>query len=103
MIKEETEAPIYNMILEQEAIELHKLATLITSHGGSLLDLSTDSVSCFFKDDQLPFKTIEQDDKTLIQGFYYDDNEQNYKYKLEDKDRLKYPRMANFNREDTYK
>jgi hypothetical protein len=36
MIKEETEAPIYNMILEQEAIELHKLATPITSNGGTV-------------------------------------------------------------------
>ena len=47
-IREETESPLYNMILEMEAIELHKLATIIQSKGGQVLDLSTDSVSCVF-------------------------------------------------------
>ena len=33
--KEETEAPIYNQILEQEAIEVHKLKTLLESKGSN--------------------------------------------------------------------
>jgi hypothetical protein len=31
----ETEAPIYNQILQQEQIELHKSSQLIQRHGGS--------------------------------------------------------------------
>ena len=46
--REETEAPIYNMILEQEAIQLHKLSKIIEGQGGLVLDLSTDCVSCAF-------------------------------------------------------
>ena len=34
---EETEAPIYNMILGLEAIELHKLSRIIERKGGQVL------------------------------------------------------------------
>jgi 5-methylcytosine-specific restriction protein A len=46
---EETESPIYNQILELEAIELHKLKTIIESKNGLVLDLNTDCISCVFK------------------------------------------------------
>jgi hypothetical protein len=46
---EETEKPLYNMVLDMEAVELHKLTKVIESKKGLVLDLSTDSVSCVFK------------------------------------------------------
>ncbi len=52
--REETEAPIYNQILEQEAIEVHKLIQLLESKGGTVLDVSTDCVSCVFKTNTSP-------------------------------------------------
>ena len=39
--KMETEAPIYEQIMQLEAIELHKLKLIIESKGGVVLDLST--------------------------------------------------------------
>ena len=36
--REETEAPIYNQILEQEAIEVHKLKRVLENKGGVILD-----------------------------------------------------------------
>ena len=55
---EETEAPIYNMILEMEAIELHKMSIAIKHKGGIVLDLSTDCISCVFPG-EFPFKLDE--------------------------------------------
>ena len=57
--REETEAPIYNQILEQEVIEVHKLIRLLESRGGVVLDVSTDCVSCVFKTNESPFE-LEQ-------------------------------------------
>ena len=47
--REETEAPIYNMIMDMEAIELHKLRRIVNSKGGIVLDLSTDCVACVLR------------------------------------------------------
>ena len=49
-----TEKPIYDQILDLEAIVLHKLATLIESKGGQILDLNTDCASCIFNNDIFP-------------------------------------------------
>ena len=49
--RDETEAIIYQQIVEVEAIELHKLTKIIEAHGGQVLDLNTDCVACFFKND----------------------------------------------------
>jgi DNA replication protein DnaC len=87
--KEETESPLYNMILEKEAIELHKLTNIIKQHGGTILDLNTDSVSCTFPNNVIPFQTTELDDKIMINDYFFDDG--NYKYKLENKGRLQNP------------
>ena len=51
--KDETEAPIYNQVLELEAIALHELATLVRDNKGTVLDLNTDCVSCVFENDIL--------------------------------------------------
>ena len=62
---EETEAPIYSMVLEQEAIDLHKLSKLIEhnrNNTGYSLDLSADFISCLFPN-EFPFQV---DDKHNI-------------------------------------
>ena len=83
VMKEETETPIYNMILELEAIELHKLKTLVEHHKGRVLDLNTDCVSCCFKSNKLPFETIPDSDN--INGYYFDTECKFPKYKIEHK------------------
>jgi hypothetical protein len=70
--REETEAPLYEMVLEMEAIELHKLGEVIKSKRGVLLDLSTDCVSCVFPKDIFPFELEE--DGINIKSYYYDEN-----------------------------
>ena len=99
---EETEAPIYNMVLELEAIELHKMSKLIKSKGGCILDLSTDCITCVFKN-KFPFKL---DEKNNILNYYYDEDKQFPKYKLEAKDdesqRLKVERLPHYTRKDKY-
>jgi hypothetical protein len=81
--REETEAPIYNQILEQEAIEVHKLIKLIESKGGVALDVSTDCVSCVFNTNELPF---EIENEKYIQGYYDDEKNKSPTYRIEDKD-----------------
>jgi hypothetical protein len=79
--REETEAPIYNMILDMEAIELHKLMTVVGENGGRVLDLSTDCVSCVFQKNKFPFKV--EKGSCNIKGYYYDSEEKHHRYKLE--------------------
>jgi len=76
----ETEKPIYDQILDLEAIALHKLAKLIQSKGGQVLDLNTDCVSCSFNNDVFPFEL----DNNNIKGYYYDKENKVPLYKLED-------------------
>ncbi len=52
----ETEAPIYNQILQQEQIELRKLSQLIQAHSGVVLDYNTDAVICTFPNNKFPFE-----------------------------------------------
>ena len=88
--QEETEAPIYNMVLELEAIELYKLSQIIKSKCGKVLDLVTDCVICQFENDILPFEL----DGINIKGFDFAPNVP--KYKLEHKEnRLKVEMMKN--------
>ena len=92
--RQETEAPIYNQILELEAIELHKLKKIIESKGGLCLDFNTDCISCVFKKDKLP------DD---ILDYYYDDNREFPKYKLDSKEtRLQCGKMEKYTRVQRY-
>jgi DNA replication protein DnaC len=86
-----------------EAIELHRLASIIRSKGGQVLDLATDSVSCVFPDDVLPLATcINVGDKVLVDGYFYDDAQSKRRYKLEDKDRLRYEHMPLLERQEKY-
>ena len=78
--QEESEMAIYNIILDMEAIQLHKLTKLIESKGGVVLDLATDCASCCFKKG-FPFELIEGSNN--IDGHFYDDDEKVPIYKLE--------------------
>ena len=66
IVKEESESPIYNQILDLSHIELHKLIQIIKSEKGIVLDLSTD---CVFPKD-FPCQ-IENDSSNVIE-YYYD-------------------------------
>ena len=102
--KEESEAPIYNMILELEAIEMHTMAMLIESQGGLVLDISTDEIACVFPNDEMPFELNE--DGSNVNGYYYDIDKQFPKYKIVEKDeehqRLKVEKLPSYVRKDKY-
>ena len=98
--QDETEAAIYNQILQIEATELHKLGEIIKANSGTILDLNTDCISCVFKNDVLPFD-LEND--VNLKGFYYDEAKTIAKYKVEQKDeRLKTPKLEKYKRSDMY-
>ena len=63
----ETEKPIYDQIMDLEAIHLHKLSKLIESNNGNVLDLNTDCVTCTFKNNIFPFKM----NNNILEGYYY--------------------------------
>jgi hypothetical protein len=65
----EIERPLYDQIVQQEIIELHKLQTLIESKGGKVTDLNTDVITCTFEDNKLPF---ELSDGKNIDGYFWD-------------------------------
>ncbi len=75
----ETERPIYDQIVQQEAMELHMLKTLVENKGGTVTDLNTDAITCTFKGDVFPFELV--DDKNF--NYYWDDDKTTPKYKLE--------------------
>ena len=107
--KEESDAPIYNQILDLEAIELHKLMKVVEGHNGIVLDVTTDAVTCVFNE-AFPFTISE--DGVNIEGYYYDTPDICgdllyepivHKYKLEDKSsRLKVPKLPKYKRMTKY-
>jgi nucleoside-triphosphatase THEP1 len=95
----ESEKPIYDQIMDLEAIELHKMAMLIQEKGGKVLDLNTDCVSCSFPDNKFPFE-LNVDGKNIC-GYYYENGEP--KYKLEPKKtRLQVERKQQYKRNEIY-
>jgi DNA replication protein DnaC len=100
----ETEAPIYNQILQEEQIQLHKLTKLVESKGGTVLDVNTDAVSCIFPDNKLPFEIVEE---IQLKNQLWDEKQTVYKYKLEDKEddkkRVKVSKMQNTQHIEQYK
>ena len=99
--RDETEALIYQQIVEIESIELHKLTKIIEESKGQVLDLNTDCVSCCFKNNVSPFQMIGE--TVNIDGFFWSDEKLNPKYKLEQKDhRLGVERMNNYKRSEHY-
>ena len=102
--KQETEAPIYDQIVQIEAIELHRLKTLVEQNEGIVLDLNTDCVSCCFKNNVFPFECYEKDEneKVNLKSHYFDLSNNVPMYKLEDKDRLKCEKLSQYKRNETY-
>ena len=47
--KVENERPLYDQIVQQEIIELHKLKMLVENKGGKNTDLNTDTITCTFQ------------------------------------------------------
>ena len=96
----ETERPLYDQIVQQEIIELHKLKMLVESKGGRITDLNTDAITCTFPGEKFPFNLI--DDKN-INGYYWDDEKTIPKYKLEPVGKhVKYPKMEKYMRKEKY-
>ena len=54
MTPEESESPIYNMVLELENINLYEFTLHVKKNGGNVLDLNTDCVVCAL---EIPFRT----------------------------------------------
>jgi 5-methylcytosine-specific restriction endonuclease McrA len=95
----ETERPLYDQIVQQEAMELHRLKTLVESKGGIVTDINTDAITCTFPDDKFPFDLI--DEKNL--NYYWDELKTVPKYKLEpNAKRVKYPKLVHYMRFDNY-
>ena len=99
IMKIETEANIYNQIVQDEAIELYKLVELIKSKNGLIIDYNTDAVCCQFPDNEFPFEL--ESDGINIRNYYYPDSK--HMYKLEkNKKRLKNEKMPNMKRTEKY-
>jgi nucleoside-triphosphatase THEP1/ssRNA-specific RNase YbeY (16S rRNA maturation enzyme) len=91
-VKLESKSNIYNQILQQENIELHKMAKLIESKGGRVLDLITDAITCTFPDNIFPFDLM--DDGKNLKGYTYKDRKP--KYKIEEAHRVKVERLKKY-------
>ena len=96
----ETERPLYDQIVQQEAMELHMLKMLVESKGGTVTDLNTDAITCTFPNDKCPFELL--DEKNLT-DYYWDDDNTIPKYKLEPVGKhVKYQKLGKYIRFDTY-
>ena len=69
---ESTKYPIYKQILEMEAVELHRLESIIQKSGGVVLDRNTDAIR-FCRMNPIN-----------IDSYFWDDNQQVSKYQYED-------------------
>jgi hypothetical protein len=99
IVKMETEAPIYDQIVQIEQMELYKLSKIIESKGGKVISLSTDKVICSFQNNILPF---DLDESNNIKGYHFEISN-NLKYKLENRnDNLTISKMEKKIRMDIY-
>jgi len=76
------------MILQMEAMELHKLECLIETNGGTILDRNTDAIRYSAKEEM------------NISNYYWDDNEEVQKYQKEEAKPLQVERLSSFCRAD---
>ena len=89
------------MAIELEIINLHKLCKLIESKGGTVVDVNTDAAICMFPGNECPFETDSNGD---VIGYYYDDNNEVPKYKLEtNSERVRRQMLPQWRRFDEYK
>jgi DNA replication protein DnaC len=74
---DETRSPLYQYILEQEAIELYKLSEIVNKSGGIVFQLNIDCIGAYFKQSKHIKKHVE--------NTYWDDEKTILKYKFEEK------------------
>jgi hypothetical protein len=86
VVCETTLLPIYKLIIEEEAIELHKLETLIKKQGGIILDRNTDAIR-FYCEKELNITGSWDNEKTVS------------KYQKEEPKPLTHPHIKPFMRE----
>lgn len=86
VLEESTTYPIYSMILQLEAIELHRLETLVLRNGGRILDRNTDAIRYF------------ADKEINIDKYFWDKDKTIQKYQVENSNPLKIESLAHFNR-----
>ena len=106
----ETERPLYDQIVQQEAMELHRLKTLVESNGGIVTDINTDAITCTFPDDKFPFNLIDAapgcgaaTQLKNLNGYYWDELKTIPKYKLEPHAKhVKYPKLVRYMRDESY-
>lgn len=98
---DDTEVPLYQMIIQLEAIELHKFARVIEAKDGTVADLCTDCISCVFPDNKFPFGLF--DDSIIIKDYDFDNEMKLPKYKMKmQEERQKMERMPQFDRREPY-
>ena len=84
---------IYNMIVDIEALELHKLKTIIEQNKGTVTFLNTDCCECYFPDNK----------PMSIKNYYWDKQKTIEKYKFEFKTVAPaYERMKKFEHFDSF-
>ena len=76
--REEGFVPIYNQILDIEAMELYKIKTLLKKQNGKMVYLNTDNAIALFKDE----KSIDKLRNEMVKHFW-DDEKKAAKYKEE--------------------
>ena len=96
---EESEAPIYNMTLELENINLYEMCEEIRRLGGTILDMNTDGAVRVFPGNKVPFCVSDD----VIEGYYYDNDQQVPKYRLvRDAQRVKIGHLPRWKRDCNY-
>ena len=89
---ESTKYTLYKQILEMEAVELHRLESIIKQKGGITLDRNTDAVR---------FSLVSKF-KFDISSYFWDDNHQVPKYQYEDPKTLSIEILAGMKRDATF-
>lgn len=97
LLNVETERIIYDMIIELEAIELHKLKLIIESKGAQVTEYKTDSIR-FNYINEFPFQML---DEKNIDGYFYSDGLP--MYKVETKGELLQEMKSGYLRTDVFK
>lgn len=73
VLKDEDMRPTYLQILDIEAIELHKIAEMVKSNGGKVVELNTDCVT-YEKSSRIPIDTFFWDSEKKVPKYRYDEN-----------------------------
>jgi nucleoside-triphosphatase THEP1 len=93
----DTEKPIYNMIVQLEAIEVYKMKMMLEHKGAIILEYKTDAIRYYIE--EFPFKLDGQN----IKGYYFDKDKKVLKYKVEYKDSLKCEMKPKYIRYEKFK